>query len=234
VRGNDGVVIEVNSETDFVARNEDFQKLVRSIVNVAVDKGVGDAEALKGESYPGGGTVGEAISNAIATIGENMTLRRAAKLSVSSGVIGQYVHAPISEGLGKIGVIVALESKGDQAALAQLARQIAMHVAAAQPQALDSSALDPATVERERGVLRDKNAGKPAHVLDKIVESGVKTFYEEVSLVDQASIHAEHTGKTIGQAVKEHEGKVGTPVKLVGFVRFALGEGVEKAAEEQG
>ncbi len=234
VRGNDGVVIEVNSETDFVARNEDFQKLVRSIVNVAVDKGVGDAEALKGESYPGGGTVGEAISNAIATIGENMTLRRAAKLSVSSGVIGQYVHAPISEGLGKIGVIVALESKGDQAALAQLARQIAMHVAAAQPLALDSSALDPATVERERGVLRDKNAGKPAHVLDKIVESGVKTFYEEVSLVDQASIHAEHTGKTIGQAVKEHEGKVGTPVKLVGFVRFALGEGVEKAAEEQG
>jgi elongation factor Ts len=234
VRGNDGVVIEVNSETDFVARNEDFQKLVRSIVNVAVDKGVGDADALKGESYPGGGTVGEAISNAIATIGENMTLRRAAKLSVSSGVIGQYVHAPISEGLGKIGVIVALESKGDQAALAQLARQIAMHVAAAQPLALDSSALDPATVERERGVLRDKNAGKPAHVLDKIVESGVKTFYEEVSLVDQASIHAEHTGKTIGQAVKEHEGKVGTPVKLVGFVRFALGEGVEKAAEEQG
>jgi elongation factor Ts len=234
VRGNDGVVIEVNSETDFVPRNEDFQKLVRSIVNVAVDKGVGDAEALKDESYPGGGTVGEAISNAIATIGENMTLRRAAKLSVSSGVIGQYVHAPISEGLGKIGVIVALESKGDQAALAQLARQIAMHVAAAQPLALDSSALDPATVERERGVLRDKNAGKPAHVLDKIVESGVKTFYEEVSLVDQASIHAEHTGKTIGQAVKEHEGKVGTPVKLVGFVRFALGEGVEKAAEEQG
>jgi elongation factor Ts len=234
VRGNDGVVIEVNSETDFVARNEDFQKLVRSIVNVAVDKGVGDAEALKDESYPGGGTVGEAISNAIATIGENMTLRRAAKLSVSSGVIGQYVHAPISEGLGKIGVIVALESKGDQAALAQLARQIAMHVAAAQPLALDSSALDPATVERERGVLRDKNAGKPAHVLDKIVESGVKNFYEEVSLVDQASIHAEHTGKTIGQAVKEHEGKVGTPVKLVGFVRFALGEGVEKAAEEQG
>ena len=234
VRGNDGVVIEVNSETDFVARNEDFQKLVRSIVNVAVDKGVGDAEALKDESYPGGGTVGEAISNAIATIGENMTLRRAAKLSVSSGVIGQYVHAPISEGLGKIGVIVALESKGDQAALAQLARQIAMHVAAAQPLALDSSALDPATVERERGVLRDKNAGKPAHVLDKIVESGVKTFYEEVSLVDQASIHAEHRGKTIGQAVKEHEGKVGTPVKLVGFVRFALGEGVEKAAEEQG
>jgi elongation factor Ts len=233
VRGNDGVVIELNSETDFVARNEDFQKLVRSIVNVAVQKGVADVEALKKEIYPGGGTVGEAISNAIATIGENVTLRRAAKLSVSSGVIGQYMHAPIAEGLGKIGVIVALESTGDQAALSQLARQIAMHVAAAQPLALDSSALDSATVERERGVLRDKNAGKPANVLEKIVESGLKTFYKEVSLVDQASIHAEHNGKTIGQAVREHEGKAGAPIKLLGFVRFALGEGVDKTAQEQ-
>ena len=234
VRGNDGVLVEVNSETDFVARNEDFQKLVRSIVKVAVEKDLVDIEALKAGSHPGGGTVGEAISNAIATIGENMTLRRAARLSVSSGVIGQYVHAPIAEGLGKIGVIVALESTGDKAALSQLARQIAMHVAAAQPLALESSALDPATVERERGVLRDKNAGKPAHVLEKIVESGLKTFYKEVSLVDQASIHAEHTGKTIGQAVKEHEGKAGAPIKLLGFVRFALGEGVDKSAEEQG
>jgi elongation factor Ts len=146
-------------------------------------------------------------------------------------VIGQYVHAPISEGLGKIGVIVALESSGDQAMLSQLARQIAMHVAAAAPLALDSAALDPATVERERGVLRDKNAGKPAHVLDKIVESGLKTFYKEVALVDQVSIHAEHNGKTIGQAVKEQEGKAGAPIKLLGFVRFALGEGVDKPTE---
>ncbi|MEA2833984.1 MAG: elongation factor Ts [Methylobacteriaceae bacterium] len=233
VRGNDGVLIEVNSETDFVARNEDFQKLVRSIVNVAVENGVSDVESLKNAAYPGGGTVGEAISHAIATIGENMTLRRAAKLSVSSGVIGQYVHAPVSDGLGKIGVIVALESTGDQVALSQLARQIAMHVAAAQPLALDSAALDPATVERERGVLRDKNAGKPAHVLEKIVESGLKTFYKEVSLMDQASIHAEHSGKAIGQAVKEHESKAGAPIRLAGFVRFALGEGVDKPAEGQ-
>jgi elongation factor Ts len=231
VRGKDGVVIEVNSETDFVARNEDFQKLVRSIANVAAEKGVTDVEALKAEAYPGGGTVAEAISNAIATIGENMTLRRAAKLSVSSGVIGQYVHAPISEGLGKIGVIVALESTGEQAALAQLARQIAMHVAAASPLALDAASLDPATLERERNVLREKNAGKPANVLEKIVESGLKTFYKEVALVDQVSIHADHSGKSIGQAVKEHEGKAGAPVKLVGFVRFALGEGVDKPTE---
>jgi elongation factor Ts len=231
VRGNAGVVVEVNSETDFVARNEDFQKLVRSIADVAVTKGVTDADALKSETYPGGGTVGEAISNAIATIGENMTLRRAAKLSVSSGVIGHYVHAPVADGLGKIGVIVALESSGDQPTLSLLARQIAMHVAAASPLALDSSALDPTTVERERNVLRDKNAGKPAHVLDKIVESGLKTFYKEVALVDQASIHAEHNGKTIGQTVKEQEGKAGAPIKLLGFVRFALGEGVDKPTE---
>ena len=231
VRGNDGVVIEVNSETDFVARNEDFQKLVRSIAAAAVGKGVADVGALQGESYPGGGTVAEAISHAIATIGENMTLRRAAKLSVSSGVIGQYVHAPVSEGLGKIGVIVALESTGDQATLSQLARQIAMHVAAASPLALDSSALDSATLERERNVLAEKNAGKPAHVLEKIVESGLKTYYKEVCLTDQVSIHAEHNGKTIVQAVKEQEGKAGAPIKLLGFVRFALGEGVDKPTE---
>jgi len=234
VRGHEGVVIEVNCETDFVARNEDFQKLVRSIVTVAAEKGVADVESLKAESYPGGGTVGEAISNAIATIGENTTLRRAAKLSVSSGVIGQYVHAPVSEGLGKIGVIVGLESKGDQAVLAPLARQIAMHVAAASPLALESSALDPATLERERAVLRDKNAGKPAHVLDKIVESGLKTYYKEVCLTDQVSIHAERGGKSIGQEVKEQGGAAGAAIKLVGFVRFALGEGVDKTAEEQG
>jgi elongation factor Ts len=231
VNGNDGVVIEVNSETDFVARNEDFQKLARSIAKVAVEKGVTDAELLKSESFPGGGTVAEAISHAIATIGENMTLRRAAKLSVSSGVIGQYVHAPISEGLGKIGVIVALESKGDQATLSQLSRQIAMHVAAASPLALDAAALDSATVERERNVLAEKNAGKPANVLEKIVESGLKTFYKEVCLTDQVSIHAEHNGKTIAQAVKEQEGKAGAPIKLLGFVRFALGEGVDKPTE---
>ena len=231
VRGNDGVVVEVNSETDFVARNEDFQKLVRSIAQVAAEKRVDDIEALKSAAYPGGGSVGDAISNAIATIGENMTLRRAAKLSVSSGVVGQYVHAPVSEGLGKIGVIVALESTGDQAALAPLARQIAMHVAAASPLALDASGLDAATVERERGVLRDKNAGKPAHVLDKIVESGLKTYYKEVCLADQVSIHADHAGKSIGQAVKEAEGKAGAPIRLAGFVRFAVGEGVDKPAE---
>jgi len=228
VHGNDGVVIEVNSETDFVARNEEFQALARAIALVAVEKGLTDVEAIKGAHYPGGGTVADAIANAIATIGENMTLRRAAAVHVSQGVIGQYVHNAVADGLGKIGVIVALESTGDSVALGPLGRLIALHVAAASPLALDSSGLDPAVVEREKAVLADKNAGKPPHVLEKIIESGLKSYYKEVCLVDQPSIHAEHAGKTIGQVVKEAEKFAGAPVTLKAFVRYALGEGIEK------
>ena len=229
VSGTEGVVVEVNSETDFVARNQEFQALARTIALVALEKGA-DVEALKQAHYPGGAaTVADAIANAIATIGENMTLRRAAGLKVSAGVIGQYIHGSIGDGLGKIGVLVALESKGDEQALAGLARQIAMHIAAASPLALDASQMDPAVVAREQNVLREKNAGKPANVLDKIVESGIKTYYKEVCLVDQVSIHAEHANKSIGQTVKEFEGKAGAPVVLKGFLRYALGEGVEKA-----
>ena len=228
VHGGDGVVVEVNSETDFVARNEEFQALARTIAAVAVERGLTDVEAIKGTHYPGGGTVGEAIANAVATIGENMTLRRAAKVHVGQGVIGQYVHNAVSEGLGKIGVVVALESAGDAVALAPLARLVALHVAAASPLALDSSELDPAVVEREKAVLADKNAGKPPHVLEKIIESGLKTYYKEVCLLDQPSIHAEHANKTIAQVVKEAEGGAGAPVKLTAFARYALGEGIEK------
>ncbi len=227
VSGVNGVVVEVNSETDFVARNEEFQALVKTIALVAVEKGESDVAALKNQHYPGGaGAVADAISNAIATIGENMTLRRVAALGVSDGVIGQYVHNAISDGLGKIGVIVALESTGDKVQLADLGRKIAMHVAAASPLALDASGLDPATLEREKNVLREKNAGKPAHVLDKIVESGLKTYFKEVTLVEQAYIH--DNGKTVGQAVAEAAKSVGAPVALKGFARYALGEGIEK------
>ncbi len=228
VRGFDGVVVEVNSETDFVARNEEFQALVRTIALVAVEKGLTDVEAIKGTHYPGGGTVAEAIANAIATIGENMTLRRAALVHVSQGFIGQYVHNAVGEGLGKIGVIVALESTGDSVALAPLGRLIALHVAAASPLALDASELDPAVVAREKAVLADKNAGKPPHVIEKIVESGLKTYYKEVCLLDQPSIHAEHANKTIAQVVKEAEKVAGAPVTLKAFVRYSLGEGIEK------
>ena len=225
VDGARGVVIEMNSETDFVARNEAFQTLARQTAQVALAKGVDDVERLKGEAYPGGGTVDEAIANAIATIGENMTLRRAAMLSVPQGVIAHYVHNSIAEGLGKIGVIVALESSKTDG-LAELGRKIAMHVAAASPLALDSAALDPAVLEREKNVLREKNAGKPANVLDKIVESGLKTYYKEVCLLDQAFIH--EPSKTVAQVVADAAKTGGAPVALKGFARFALGEGVEK------
>ncbi|WP_406857511.1 translation elongation factor Ts [Alsobacter sp. KACC 23698] len=225
VRENRGVVVEVNSETDFVARNEEFQALARAIADVALEKSA-DVEALLGTHYPGGGTVQEAVANAIATIGENMTLRRAAELQVHKGVVGQYIHNLVAPGLGKIGVIVALESTGDPIELAGLGRQIAMHIAAANPQALDAAGLDPAVVAREKGVLADKNAGKPAHVLEKIVESGLKSYYKEVCLVDQAFVH--DPSKTVAQAVKESEGRIGGAISLKGFVRYALGEGVEK------
>ncbi len=228
VRDRDGVAVEVNSETDFVARNTDFQTLARNIARIAAETGTADVEALKAAAYPGGGTLGEAIANAIATIGENMTLRRAVFLHVDEGVIGQYVHNAVSEGLGKIGVLVALESKGDPEVLAPLGRLLALHVAAANPLAIDSAGLDPSIIEREKAVLAGKNAGKPAHVLDKIIESGLKTYYKEVCLLDQPSIHAEHAGKTIGQAVKEAEKAAGAPVTVKAFVRFALGEGIEK------
>ena len=225
VRGSEGVVIEVNSETDFVARNEEFQALTRSIAAVAIEKSA-DVETLKASHYPGGGTVADAIANSIATIGENMTLRRAAGLKVAHGVIAHYVHNAIADGLGKIGVIVALESTGDTEALNKLGRQIAAHIAASSPLALDASGLDPAVVAREKAVLADKNAGKPPQVLEKIVESGFKTYCKEVCLLEQPFVY--DASKNIAQAVKEAEKSVGAPVALKNFVRFALGEGIDK------
>lgn len=225
VSGNRGVVVEVNSETDFVARNLEFQALARTIADVALERG-GDVEALSAHHYPGGGTVAEAIANAIATIGENMTLRRVAEVKVSSGLVGQYVHGAVADGLGKIGVIVGLESTGKGEELATLGRQLAMHVAATNPVALDLASVDPAILEREKAILAEKNAGKPANVLEKITESGLKSYAKEYCLLEQAYIH--DGSKSVSQVLKEIEGKVGAPVKLTGFARFALGEGIEK------
>ena len=226
-----GVVVEVNSETDFVARNDDFQALVRGVLAVALDHAPDvNATAVLGAHYPGGATVSEAIANAIATIGENMTLRRAQGLRVDEGAIGHYVHGSVADGLGRIGVIVGLKSSGDRDKLSALGRQIAMHVAAASPVALDAAGVEPATVQRERAVLAEKNAGKPANVIEKIVESGLKTFYKEVCLLDQPYVH--DPAKSVAQAVKEAEKTVGAPIAIAGFVRFALGEGVEKPGEE--
>jgi elongation factor Ts len=223
---NKGVLVEVNSETDFVARNEQFQGLVRMIAQVGLQVGA-DIEKIKAAKV-GAATVEAAIADAIATIGENMTLRRASALQVSQGVVSSYVHNAVVEGAGKIGVIVALESAGKADELATLGRQLAMHVAAANPLALDPAGLDPKVVAREKDVLADKyrQQGKPENVIEKIVESGLKTFYKEVCLLEQAFIH--DNAKSVAQAAKEAEGKVGAPVKITGFVRYALGEGIER------
>ncbi|MGJ5093760.1 translation elongation factor Ts [Bradyrhizobium oligotrophicum] len=224
--GKKGVVVEVNSETDFVARNEHFQGLVKMIAQVALDVGA-DVEKIKAAKV-GSITVEAAIADSIATIGENQTLRRAAALEVSEGVVSSYVHGAVIEGAGKLGVIVALESPGKTDELAVLGRQLAMHVAAANPQAIDAAGLDPELVKREKDVLADKyrQQGKPENVIEKIVESGLKTYYKEVTLLEQAFIH--DSGKSVAQALKEAEGKVGGPIKVAGFVRYALGEGIEK------
>jgi elongation factor Ts len=178
-------------------------------------------------------TVATAIADAIATIGENMTLRRAASLEVSQGVVSTYVHNAVIDGAGKMGVIVALESTGKTDELAALGKQLAMHVAAANPQALDPASLDPEIVRREKDVMADKyrQQGKPEAMIAKIVENGLKTYYKEVCLLEQAFIH-DDKGKSVAQAVTEAEGRVGAPIKLTGFVRYALGEGIEKQTSD--
>jgi elongation factor Ts len=224
--GAKGAMVEVNSETDFVARNDQFQGLVKMVAQVAQDVG-GDVDKIKAAKV-GGVTVETAIADAIATIGENMSLRRAAQLSVGAGVVASYVHTAVTDGLGKIGVMVALESPGKADELQVLGRQIAMHVAAANPIALDASGVDPAIVKREKDILADKfrQQGKPEAMIEKITESGLKTFYKEQTLLEQPFIHDDK--KSVAQTLKEAEGKVGGPVKIAGFVRYALGEGIEK------
>jgi elongation factor Ts len=226
VKDNKGVLVEVNSETDFVARNDFFQGLVRMIADVALNVGT-DVEKIK-QAKVGDSTVEDAISTLIAKIGENMSLRRAGSLSVGQGVIATYMHNTVAEGLGKIGVLVGLESTGQADELNRIGRMVAMHIAASNPQALDAASLGADVIRREKDVLAEKfkAQGKPANVIDKIVESGLKTFYKEVCLLEQAFIH--EPDKNVAQAVKEAEGKVGAPVKVTGFVRYALGEGIER------
>ena len=228
VSGAKGILVEVNSETDFVARNDLFQGLVKMIADAALNAGASVDKILAAKA--GHITINEAIAETIAKVGENMSLRRAAELSVGKGAIASYVHNAVSDGLGRIGVIVALESTGKTDELKSFGRMIAMHVASANPQAIDPSGLDAAAIEREKAVLSDKAKaqGKPANVIDKIVESGLKTFYKEVCLLDQGFIFDDK--KSVAQAVKETEAKAGAPIKVAGFVRFALGEGIERAA----
>jgi elongation factor Ts len=225
---NKGILVEVNSETDFVARNDLFQGLVKMIANAALDAGADVDKILAARA--GSITIAEAIADTIAKVGENMTLRRAAELSVGKGTVASYVHNAVADGLGRIGVIVALESAGQPDELKTFGRSVAMHIASANPQAIDPSGLDPAAVEREKNVLADKfkAQGKPAAMIEKIVESGLKTFYKEVCLLEQPFIFDEKGKQSVAQAVKEAETKTGAPIEIVGFKRFALGEGVER------
>jgi len=228
VRTTKGILVEVNSETDFVARNDLFQGLVKMVADAALGAGANVDKILAAKA--GGITIDEAIADTIAKVGENMSLRRAAELSVGKGAISSYVHNAVGDGLGRIGVLVALESTGKSDELKAFGRMVAMHVASANPQAIDPSGLDAGAIEREKAVLSDKAKaqGKPANVIDKIVESGLKTFYKEVCLLDQGFIFDDK--KSVAQAVKEAEAKAGAPIKVVGFVRFALGEGIERTA----
>ena len=231
-KDNLGAIVEINSETDFVARNPQFQDMVRGITSLA-PQAKGDLAKLLALPYPGkGGSVDDHVKEMVATIGENMSVRRTADAAVKEGVVTDYVHNKAADGLGKIGVLVALESKGDKAVLTSLGRQIAMHIAAASPAAVSAEELDPALVERERGVYAEqaKASGKSADIIAKMVEGRLrKEFYQQVVLLQQTFLGAGGDGKaTVEQVLKDAEKTAGAPIKIAKFVRYALGEGIEK------
>jgi elongation factor Ts len=230
VDGTTGAVVEVNSETDFVARNDKFQAMVAEVSRLALKAG-GDTEKLKTMKMPGSAhAVAEQVAELVAAIGENMTVRRTAALSVKDGVIASYVHNQIAPGAGKIGVLVALESTGSKPALAEFGRLLAMHVAATNPVALTLDQVPKDVLARESAILEEKNAGKPANVLEKIVASGLKTFAKENCLLEQAYVH--DGSKTVTQAIAEAAKSAGADVKLTGYVRMQLGEGIEKKEDD--
>jgi elongation factor Ts len=228
----EAALVEVNSETDFVARNETFQTMASGIAKAAV-AAKGDLDRLLEAKFPGGtATVADTIKEMIGTIGENMTLRRTAFIDVKNGAVASYIHNMMAPGLGKIGVIVALESKGEPQQLAGFGKQIAMHIAAANPQAVDVESLDEAVIAREKAILTEqaKESGKPAPVIEKMVEGRLRKFYEDVVLLAQAFVH--DPDKTVANAVTDAEKSAGAPIKITGFYRFAIGEGIDRAAGE--
>ena len=227
VLGTMGAVVEVNSETDFVAKNEQFQEFVRNVAQIALATG-GDIDELARAQYPGHGTVSEVLTANIATIGENQSLRRAARLEVGEGVITSYVHNAVAPGLGKIGVLVALESGADKAALEALGKQLAMHIAAANPLAMDGDELDPDLVERERTIAQEKAAetGKPAEIVAKMVEGALAKFRKENALLSQLFVMDNKT--KVADVITAEAKRLGSDVTLTSFVRFQLGEGIER------
>ena len=231
VAGARGAVVEVNSETDFVAKNEIFQDFVRNVAQIALKNG-SDVEALSNAAYPSGGTVAETLTDNIAKIGENQSLRRAAVVEVKEGVVVPYVHNQVVPGLGKIGVLVALESAAPAETLTALGKQIAMHVAAANPLALNADDLDADLIERERSIAMEKakESGKPQNIVEKMVEGGLAKFRKDNALLSQLFVM---DGKTpVADVVAQAGKESGTPVTLAGFIRFQLGEGIERKQED--
>ncbi|WP_420409260.1 translation elongation factor Ts [Hoeflea sp.] len=226
--GTSAVVVEVNSETDFVARNEAFQDLARSIATIALSTD-GSVDTLGEATMPSTGkSVTESVKDAVAHIGENMNLRRSAKLSVDSGVVSTYVHNAVADGLGKLGVLVAVKSEGKTEVLSSIARQVAMHIAATNPLALTSNDVDPSVADRERSVFIEqaRESGKPENIIEKMVEGRMRKFFEEVALMSQAFVM--NPDQSVAEAVKAAEAEAGAPIEITGFVRFQLGEGVDK------
>ncbi|BCH24918.1 elongation factor Ts [Mesorhizobium sp. L-8-10] len=225
---NGAVVVEVNSETDFVARNAAFQEIVRNVSQLALATD-GSSEAVAAAAYPGTGkNVADTIKDAVGTIGENMSFRRSAKLSVSAGAVATYVHNAVADNLGKMGVLVGVETTGNAEAARAFGRQVAMHVAATNPLALTAEEIDPAVVAREKDIFSDqaRQSGKPENIIEKMVEGRLRKFYEEVVLLKQAFVL--NPDITVEKALKDAEKEIGAPAKITGFVRFALGEGIEK------
>jgi elongation factor Ts len=226
--GTKSVVVEVNSETDFVARNDAFQDIVRNVANVALTTD-GSTAAVAAAPYPSTGkSVVDTIKDAVGTIGENLSFRRSAALTVNQGVVATYIHNGVSDGLGKLGVLVAIETTGNVDAAQAFGRQVAMHVAATNPLALTSADVDPAAVEREKAIFADqaRQSGKPENIIEKMVDGRMRKFYEEVVLLSQAFVI--NPDLTVEAALKEAEKTIGAPAKIAAFVRFALGEGIEK------
>ena len=232
VSGLKGVAVEVNSETDFVAKNDQFQDFVRKTTNVALAQGSDDIEALKSAAYPDGGTVVEKLTNNVATIGENQQLRRIKSISVTSGVVVPYMHNAAAPNLGKIGVLVALQSDAGADVLEPLGKQIAMHIAAAFPLALNADGLDADMIARERAIAAEKAAesGKPAEVQAKMVDGAIAKFAKDNALLSQIFVMDNKT--PVAQVVEAAGKAAGTKIELVDYVRFQLGEGIEKAATD--
>ena len=230
--GTTAALVEVNSETDFVARNEQFQALVRQVAELAVGTG-GNVDTLGATNLPGSEkTVNDRITDAVATIGEHMRLRRTAAITVSDGVVGAYIHNAVADGLGKIGVIVGLESTGNKTVLAMLGKQVAMHIAAAMPIAVRPEEVDSSVLDREKDIFADqaRQSGKPETVIDKMIEGRIRKFHEEVTLLKQTFVVM--PDMTVEAALKAAEKEVGAPIVVTSFVRFVLGEGIEKETSD--